>query len=81
MAKDVAFNIHRDNDFKQQLLEQLGVYEGRREKKLTTLAHAAQKRLHIEVNHHESKHALDLQRSEYVSINHGTKKEDVLGNA
>jgi hypothetical protein len=53
VAKDVAFNIHRTNDPKQQILEELGVYENeKKEKKLTTIFLSAQKRADIEVNHH-----------------------------
>ena len=63
------------------MLEELGVYENnKKEKKLTTMCLAAQKRAGIEINHHESKHTLSLQRSEYISIDHGTTKKDVLGN-
>ena len=81
VAKDVAFNIHRTNDPKQQILEELGVYENeKKEKKLTTIFLSAQKRADIEVNHHKSKHTLNLQRSEYICIDHGTSKEAVLGN-
>ena len=58
LRKQVAYMIHRENDYKQQFLEQIGVCENTyKEKKLTQKLVPVDKRAFFQINHNKSAHS------------------------
>mmetsp|Transcript_40592 Transcript_40592/g.61847 ORF Transcript_40592/g.61847 Transcript_40592/m.61847 type:complete len:128 (+) Transcript_40592:682-1065(+) len=75
----IAFVVHRENDQKQQLLEKLGFIDNGKEKKLTFKYTAVNERQPIDVDHLDSTHCMNLQRSKYICIDDNLSKENFLG--
>lgn len=62
LKQQVAFSIHRKNDAKQKILEQMGVVDSQKskKKKLTQTHQALFKKSQKEMNHNHTPHPMAL---------------------
>lgn len=76
----VAFSIHRQNDIRQKILEQMGILDSAKSKKnkLTSKHQALSEKETKEINHNQTHHPLALQRSKYLCVDDSIEKQKVL---
>lgn len=78
VQEQVAFSIHRQISLKQKLYEYIGIYESKNQKDQLVCEHPVLNERNFDFNHNSTHETRQLQRSDYIFIDHGIAQDDVL---
>jgi mannitol/fructose-specific phosphotransferase system IIA component len=80
LKQRLAHKLHFEGDVKRSILLKTGIYTSKNKEPLTFKYTALNKKPPTGINHHNSEHAMSLQRSNYICLDDNTDKKFVMEN-